>query len=178
MVDEERYIGLVTRTIAFALDAALINLGALLVSVGAALILSLFHVDQLAHDVLVVVGAVLYVLWTIGYFAGFWAATGETPGDRVLRIRVVPVEGGRLTPRRAVLRCLGLVLSAIPLFAGYLMILFDRRRRALHDVMARTVVVESPTLSIAEVRRQRRKVERALRSSDSGDERGLSVSQA
>jgi uncharacterized RDD family membrane protein YckC len=33
-------------------------------------------------------GGFLFVLWTIGYFAAFWSATGETPGNRLMRIRV------------------------------------------------------------------------------------------
>jgi len=175
---QTRYIGLVTRIVAFALDAAVINLVALLVSLGASLILSLFHVDHVLKDVLVVVGGVVYVVWTIAYFVTFWCTTGETPGERVMRIRVVASNGDRVKPRWALVRCAGAVLSALPLFAGYLLILFDRRRRGLLDIVARTVVIESPTLSLAAIRRQRRRAEQALRSSHSGDERGASVSQA
>ena len=38
-------------------------------------------------------------------------------------------------------------VAAIPLLAGFLPILFDERRRGLHDMLARTVVVEAPQLS-------------------------------
>lgn len=179
MTAERDYVGLATRVLAFVLDAAIINLVALLVSLGAALILSLFHVRSDLKTVLVTLGAVVYALWTIGYFVGFWASqTGETPGDRVMRIRVVAADGERLKLGRAVLRAIALVVGTIPLFAGELLILFDRRRRAFHDLVARTVVVESPTLSLAAVRRERRREERVLGSSHSGDERAASVSQA
>jgi uncharacterized RDD family membrane protein YckC len=40
-----------------------------------------------------------------------------------------------------VLRLIGAILAAIPFFAGYLLILVDDRRRGLHDMIARTVVV-------------------------------------
>lgn len=178
MTEEPRYIGLVTRTVAFALDAALINVAALLVEFGFALILQVLHVSKDFKTALLAIGAVAYAVWIVAYFVGFWSATGETPGDRVMRIRVVPLEGGRITPRRAFVRCLGLVLSALPFFAGYLMILFDARRRALHDRVARTVVVESPGVSLAAARRARRRAEQGPRSSHSGDERGAVVSQA
>ncbi len=179
MTGERHYIGLATRVLAFVFDAALINLVALLVSLGAALILSLFHVAGDLKPVLVTIGAVIYALWSIGYFVGFWSSqTGETPGDRVMRIRVVAADGGRVKPRRAALRAVALVIGTIPLFAGELLILFDGRRRAFHDLVARTVVVESPTLSPAIVRRERRRQERALRSPHSDDERAASVSQA
>jgi len=76
-------------------------------------------------------------------------------------------------PRWAVVRVVGAVLSALPLFAGYLLILFDRRRRGLLDILARTLVVESPNLSVAAERRallRAAAAQRASRSSDSGDE--------
>jgi uncharacterized RDD family membrane protein YckC len=62
----------------------------------------------------------------------------------VLRIRVIPASGERLPPRRALVRFIGLTLAVIPLFAGLLPILVDDRRRGLHDMLARTVVVDAP----------------------------------
>jgi uncharacterized RDD family membrane protein YckC len=44
-----------------------------------------------------------------------------------------------------VLRVGALVLSAIPFCAGFLLILFDGRRRALHDRLVGTVVVYTPS---------------------------------
>jgi len=167
-----RPVGLATRTIAFAIDAAIINGVALAVELGAALILSLFHLPNEFKQVLVAIGAGAWVIWSIAYFVGFWSTTGVTPGNRVMQIRVEATDGQRIKPRRALLRCAGLVLSAIPLFAGYVMILFDRERRAFHDRLARTVVVESPAVSLAEARRARRRAEREPRSSHSGDDRG------
>src|SRR5947209_19865890 len=178
MAAENQYIGLVTRTVAFAIDAALINVVARVGATGAALILSLFKVGHDLKTVLLAIGGVVYVLWVIGYFAGFWSATGETPGNRFMRIRVVSSGGGKVRPAQALLRCICLLLSALALFIPLLLILFDKRRRALHDVLARTVVVESPSLSMAALRRQRRRAEHELRSSDSGDEQGALVPQA
>jgi uncharacterized RDD family membrane protein YckC len=148
-----RYVGLITRAVAFAVDAAVINLVAIVVEVGAALILSLVHVASGLKPPLVTVAAVAYALWAMGYFVGFWAGTGQTPGSRVMQIRVVSLQGEPIKPVRGVVRCIGLLLAALPLFAGYLMILFNRRRRGLQDYMARTVVVEAPQLSVADVRR-------------------------
>lgn len=148
-----RYIGLISRAAAFAIDAAVINVVAIVVEVGVALILSLVHVSNDLEPVLVTIGAVAYALWGLGYFVGFWSGTGQTPGSRVMQIRVVASEGGPIKPRRALVRCIGLLLAALPLFAGFVPILFDRRRRGLQDYMARTVVVDAPQLSAADVRR-------------------------
>jgi uncharacterized RDD family membrane protein YckC len=49
-----------------------------------------------------------------------------------------------LKPRRALIRVAGLVLATIPLFAGFLIMLWDSRRRCLQDRLARTVVVHAP----------------------------------
>jgi uncharacterized RDD family membrane protein YckC len=136
------YVGLVTRTIAFALDAAIINVAALLTAAAVALALSVIDLPDALRVVAVAAGGVAYVIWVAGYFVVFWTTTGQTPGDRLMRLRVRAREGGRLRPRRSLLRFVALTLAALPLFLGFLMILVDERRRGLHDWIARTVVVD------------------------------------
>jgi uncharacterized RDD family membrane protein YckC len=137
------YVGLVTRTIAFAIDAALINLVAIFVGGVVALVFSILPSDPNRHDVLVVVGGVAFAVWVIGYFLAFWTTTGQTPGNRQMRIRVVRADGSRMRPRHALARLVGVVLSA-PLLIGFLPILVTERRRGLHDWMAGTVVTAEP----------------------------------
>ena len=75
----------------------------------------------------------------------FWSTTGQTPGSRLLRIKVVRAADGEvLRPRRSLVRFAGLILAAIPLLAGFLPILFDDRRRGLQDMLARSVVISEP----------------------------------
>ena len=50
-----------------------------------------------------------------------------------------------MSARRALVRVLLLPLSVITLGAGILLILVSARRRALHDVLAHTVVICVPT---------------------------------
>jgi uncharacterized RDD family membrane protein YckC len=56
---------------------------------------------------------------------------------------------------RSVVRVFGLFLAIIPLFAGFLPALVDRRRRALPDYLAGTVVlanaVNAPEASVADI---------------------------
>jgi len=155
--DAERagaYAGLVTRAIAYVLDAAVINLVALVVGVAVALALSIFHLSNALQSAVTATLAVVYILWAIGYFVAFWSTTGQTPGSRVMRIRVIDAHGAtRLKPRRAFVRVAGVVLAAIPLFAGFLIMLWDRRRRCLQDRLARTLVVHAPP-QVRIVRRQ------------------------
>jgi uncharacterized RDD family membrane protein YckC len=139
------YEGLVTRGIAFAVDAAVINFVALIVSVTVGLALSVLDPSNDVETVALAVGAVAYALWSIGYFVTFWSTTGQTPGNRLLQIRVCRADDGAvLRPRKSLLRLGAMVLCTLPLFAGFLTILVDNRRRGLHDVVAGSVVVAAP----------------------------------
>ena len=139
------YVGIVTRAIAFAVDAAVIQLVAIAVAGTVALILSVLSPPDKFDGVLVVVGSVAYGLWLLGYFVVFWSTTGQTPGDRLLQIRVCrAVDGMAPSAGAALLRFGGLIVAALPLFAGFLPILLDDRRRGVHDMIARTVVVAAP----------------------------------
>lgn len=138
------YAGLATRAIAFALDAAIVNGVAVTVAAVVSLTITVLHLPSGVKTAAVAIGAVVWILWTIGYFATFWATTGQTPGDRVMQIRVLDVLGrGPLPPRRAVVRFGALVLGAIPLGAGFVPVLLSERRRAFHDRVARTVVTHA-----------------------------------
>ncbi len=163
----QRYVGLITRGIAFAIDAALINVAALLVSLGASLIASLFHFPPLLRTILLALGAAAYIVWMVGYFVVFWTSTGQTPGNRVLRIRVLSSSGELIDVRSALVRWAGMMLAALPFFAGFLLIPFSSKRRGLHDHLARTLVFEAPGLSLAQRRR-----ESLVGTSRSSDDRG------
>ena len=99
-------------------------------------------------------GSLLGLAWILvagGYFVLFWSAAGQTPGMRLMRLRVVRPNGGGLSVGRAIVRAIGLALAIIPLFAGFVPALFDARRRALPDYLAETVVLhEGPGLYVAE----------------------------
>jgi len=132
--------GVVTRALALAADAfatIVIYLG--IVGV-VALIASL--VGGLRPQWLV--GTLLIVGWVLiagGYFVLFWSSAGQTLGMRLLRLRVQTAAGGPPSVGRSIVRAIGLVLSIIPLFLGFVPVLFDERRRGLADFMARTTVV-------------------------------------
>ena len=117
----------------------------------------MLHIPHGLRTVLAVIGAMAFVLGSIIYFAVFWTSTGQTPGARILQIRVVTEEGTRVHAGRAIVRCVGVVLAALPLFAGFVPILFDGRRRGFQDWLAHTVVVEAPGPSIAEMSRAKKR---------------------
>ena len=84
-----------------------------------------------------------FIGWQFIYFAYSWAASGKTFGMAVFGVRVVRDDGSDASWRQAVVRTLALPLSFLLLGLGFLGILLGDRRRALHDVIARTAVVYS-----------------------------------
>lgn len=139
------YAGLVTRAVAFAIDGAIINLASILLSAVVALAMSVIFDPVALQEALIVLGGATYLVWVTGYFVVSWSTGGQTIGNRVMQIRVVDASDGQpIGVRRAWLRFLGLTLAAIPLLAGFLILLWDDRRRALQDRLARTVVVDAP----------------------------------
>jgi uncharacterized RDD family membrane protein YckC len=136
------YAGLATRTLAFALDAAIIDGVALFVAVTVGLGLSLLHLPKAVNVAIAAVGACIWILWSIGYFVFFWSTTGQTPGSRVMSIAVVDANGGgQLKPRRAALRLIALAIGAAALLSGIVVMLWDSRRRCFHDRVTRTLVL-------------------------------------
>lgn len=134
------YAGVATRALALATDAALtIVIWMSLVGLGA-LISTL--VGSLRPTWLV--GVLLASGWTLvvgAYFVLFWSSAAQTPGMRLLRLRVRGPTGNPPSIGRSLVRFVGLVLAIVPLFAGFLPILFTERRRGLPDLLAGTVVV-------------------------------------
>lgn len=138
----EDYEGLVTRALAFGIDAAIVSGVAAVVGALFAATLSVLSVPSDVKNVMLALSGIVFLLWSAAYFVTFWSTTGQTPGNRVLGIQVCRSDNGAaLQPSRALLRLVALTLAVIPLFAGFLPILFDDRRRGLHDMIAGTVVI-------------------------------------
>jgi uncharacterized RDD family membrane protein YckC len=131
---------LVTRGIALSVDAAIANGIYIVVAALLGLVTSLVG-DLRPQWLVALIAAAGWALLVGGYFVLFWTTTGQTPGMRMMRLRVVTYRGERVHFVRALIRLGGLVLAIIPLFAGFLPVLVDARRRALQDWLARTVVV-------------------------------------
>jgi uncharacterized RDD family membrane protein YckC len=143
------FAGAATRAVALGVDAAVILL--IFVSVAALVALVSSLVGTLRPQWLV--GVLLAVGWALlagGYFVMFWTGAGQTPGMRLLRLRVVGREGRAPSLGRSMLRAVGTLVAIVPIFAGYLPVLFDDRRRGLPDLLAGTVVVyENPQTAAA-----------------------------
>ena len=137
---EPGFAGVATRGVALVVDAALAQAAYLVVAASVGLVLGL--VGELHGGWLT--GSLAGGGWLLVvalYFVGFWSVTGQTPGMRLMRLRVQNRYGEPPSAPRSLLRLAGLILAIIPLLAGFLPALFDRRRRALPDYVAATTVV-------------------------------------
>jgi uncharacterized RDD family membrane protein YckC len=133
------FAGIVTRALALAVDAAA-TIG-LYLSVVAVVALVATLVGGLRPQWLV--GTLLMLGWILiagGYFVLFWSSVGQTPGMRLLRLRVQSAGGVAPTVSRSIVRMVGLVLAIVVLFVGFVPVLYDRRRRGLADFLAGTAV--------------------------------------
>ena len=134
------YAGIATRGVALAIDAALAQ--AIVFAIGAVIALIASLVGQVEPGTVAkALAAAGWVVIVGGWFVLFWTTAGQTPGMRLLGLRVVGPDGGPPGAARAVVRLIGLGLAIVPACAGFLPVLVDDRRRALQDFAARTVVL-------------------------------------
>ena len=75
---------------------------------------------------------------------GSWRYCGATPGKSALSLKIVDArDGGPPSSLQLIVRLFAYVLSALPLYLGFLWIAVDRRKQGWHDKIARTVVINS-----------------------------------
>jgi uncharacterized RDD family membrane protein YckC len=137
------YAGIVTRITAFLIDivvsAALYLLLLVLIRLGVEFV-SNHTITWGDHQVVTIVG---FAVWEILYFALPWSASGKSLGMAIVGIRVVRTDGSPVGFGRAVVRIVTLPLSIVFALIGVLMILVQPEHRAVHDLIAGTVVVYS-----------------------------------
>jgi uncharacterized RDD family membrane protein YckC len=147
------YAGVATRAVALAIDVAIAQVivfagGAILALVGS--LVADVRLDTLGK----LLAAVAWIAVVGAYFVLFWSTAGQTPGMRLMGLRVMTRRGVHPGVARSVVRVIGLGLAIVPLFLGFLPVLVDARRRGLPDFLAGTVVLYAdrelpPTLELA-----------------------------
>jgi len=134
------YAGIATRGLALAADAALAALIFLTVTAVVGFVVSLVWDPGPSTIIGSGIGGA-GLLFEAAYFAGFWSTAGQTPGMRMMHLRVVNASGSAPGLGRALVRVVGLGFAILLLFTGFLPVLVDGRRRALQDFLAGTTVI-------------------------------------
>jgi uncharacterized RDD family membrane protein YckC len=131
--------GIVSRGLAFLIDAVIVNLTFTVLAGAATLIVTFFGGSgEGVPRGAIVTGSFVWLVVVATYLAGFWCLEGQTIGMRFLGIRL---NERRLPFRRAVRRLIGLGLSVVTFGIGFLGIVFGEGRRGWADRMAGTEVV-------------------------------------
>jgi uncharacterized RDD family membrane protein YckC len=92
----------------------------------------------------------VYFLVSVGYgIAAEWYWRGQTVGKRMLRLRVMDVQGLRLHPSQVIIRNLMRFVDSLPAFylVGGVACLLGRNAQRLGDLAANTIVVRNPRIA-------------------------------
>lgn len=134
------YSGAFRRLFAFMIDCVVI--------IGAYMLLALILGFAVFSSPLLALP--MFGLWYFGgmfcfawlYFAIFESSKWQaTVGKRVLGLKVVDLEGNRVGFWRATARYFSKLLSRFILMIGFLMIFWTKKKQALHDKIASTLVI-------------------------------------
>jgi len=136
-----RYGGFWVRFVARRLDGVLLGLSGWGVAMAAAAILSRAKPSTVAVSVTGFVW-LLDVLIGMTYEVYFLVRGGATPGKMTLGLKVVRADGSRVSASLAAGRFFADWLSQITLGIGYLIAGFDPEKRALHDRVCGTRVID------------------------------------
>ncbi len=84
------------------------------------------------------------IIVPLAYFPYFWSKSGQTPGMKMMNIKVVSdKDGGPLTMGQSILRLIGYWVSSFVFYLGFIWIFIDKRQRGWFDLIAGTVVIKA-----------------------------------
>ena len=134
------YAGFWIRVLAFTVDALAIGVIASAVTLGQAGVVIWDHWLEL-----VAWRNFLETALSFLYFTILWSSIGggQTLGMRLLGLRVVRADGSAIDYGAAVIRWIGIVISAAVVLLGLLWVALDPRKQGWHDKMASTFVVHA-----------------------------------
>lgn len=145
--------GLGSRAMAYVVDVGLLGAAALVLYFGASFLVpdpvnAALGLSSLART-LVLVGAffVMWIYWTL--LEVIW--NGQTPGKRLLRIRVVKSDGAPVTVFSSAVRNLLRIVDFLPACypVGLITMLVDGKHRRLGDLLAGTVLVRDEQIDLS-----------------------------
>jgi uncharacterized RDD family membrane protein YckC len=134
------YAGFTTRLVAFVVDLMIVIASIAMITVVADLLNSVLGFIPSTSTLLSLMVALTSLVFLQAYWITFWMLAGQTPGKRLMGLRIVTVDGGRVTIGVSIRRLIGYYISAI-LFLGFLWVLVDNRRQGFHDKLAGTYVL-------------------------------------
>jgi uncharacterized RDD family membrane protein YckC len=154
------YAGLGRRLVAFIVDIILILIfdsivAAMLGQIRGVQNLYFYFAEHKSYEVLTIEGTptalagsiiaaygLLFIIIPWLYFAGFESSRSQaTPGKLLMKIVVTDLEGNKPTFARVTLRHFAKFISALLIFAGFIMIGLTKKRQGLHDKISGCLVL-------------------------------------
>jgi uncharacterized RDD family membrane protein YckC len=143
------YAGFWLRAIAYLLDSVIVSVALALagsfkptafIVFPDANAASRFALPQLTP---LAIALVIPIVWL--YYAIFEASPWQaTPGKRALRLYVTDISGRPLTFAHATIRHFAKIISSLTFLVGYIVAGFTEKKQALHDIIARCLVLRRP----------------------------------
>ncbi len=143
------------RFFAYMVDSILVFFALLIVRLVMAGVMAAAEGTPLAGHILFqydLVDIVLYLAQTV-YFVLFTYCTGTTPGKRLMNLRVISTDCGKLTFINVLYReVIGRFLSGVFLGIGYIVAGIDKQKRGVHDMLCDTRVIYAKKVKAYPVR--------------------------
>lgn len=146
-----RPAGFFSRSVAFLIDLVILSLSATFIVFMISEIINFFGLTNYVTQVFAnlqtmtiftrVFISLLYYIYSLLYFSFFWSLIGSTPGKLLLGLRIISINGRRIGFLRGIIRGICYYISALLIFMGFIMIIFDKNRQGLHDKIAGTLVI-------------------------------------
>ena len=152
LAHQGHYAGPVSRLLAFLADAGFVSIlytAAVALVAAAVDVTTPWKLDFSKDSWLTLL---LYFGWWGIYLGNGWLLRSKSPGMALLGLRIVRADGSELDQRHAVIRLISFPLGFLTLGAGFLGIIFGKRRKAIYDRVADTAVVYQWDAESAKIR--------------------------
>ena len=151
-VDQQVYAGFFVRLAAYLIDWIIVGAALLVIRIPMWILFFSGSADFVFKDFIFqysVYDIILYLL-KVTYFVLLTYFTGATLGKRLMHIKVISTEERKPTFFEIAFReSVGKFLAALIIYAGYIMVGVDKRKRGLHDMLSDTYVVYQHQKTIA-----------------------------
>ncbi|WP_156645425.1 RDD family protein [Lentibacillus sp. JNUCC-1] len=149
-----KYAGFWMRFAAYMIDGVILAIPMMIIGfigffIGAILIemtnpyMTAYEYDSAMTGIVIIIYLIAGILGVL-YFAGMHASKWQgTVGKKVVGIKVINEDGGRISFLKGVGRYFALFISGMIFYIGFIMAGFTSKKQALHDMMAKTLVVKS-----------------------------------
>lgn len=142
-VNEITYAGFLVRFVAFIIDMIVVGIGVSFIKV---FVLSGFlSIEVFSNPILfnISIADIFTYILKVSYFIICVCSTQTTLGKYIMKLKVVDKDGGKLSALSVIYReTIGRFLSSF-LCAGYLLVLIDKEKTALHDKIVDSRVIYS-----------------------------------